>query len=474
MTFNSYTFAIFFLLVLVLDRWLASWTIRKFALLVLSYLFYCAWNPPFVALLWLSTIVDWHLARWIHRQAHPVTRKLLLIASLATNLGLLGFFKYGNFVLRNLNGLFSWFEWASLPSHLDIVLPVGISFYTFQTLSYTLDVYRRKLTPGKSFLDYALYVTFFPQLVAGPIVRASDFLPQCEAPRRASSAQLGWGLVLLVVGLFNKVVVADTLMAPIADHVFGAASVSSFADAWLGAFAFSVQIFCDFAGYSTCAIGVALCLGFALPDNFRFPYAAIGFSDFWSRWHISLSTWLRDYLYIPLGGNRGGPLRTYYNLMLTMLLGGLWHGASWLFVCWGGLHGLFLVAERLLGKVLARHRLTERRGVAGALMLLTFLLVTIAWVFFRARSLSAAGQMLLAMAGGPLAPELLAWSQAGLVIMVTAAVLAMHAAMRNRTLEELCGRTPIRLNALLLAVLLMLTLFCMGKDGASAFIYFQF
>ncbi|MHC4180894.1 MAG: MBOAT family O-acyltransferase, partial [Planctomycetota bacterium] len=221
-----------------------------------------------------------------------------VLLSLITNLGLLGFFKYGGFLLENFVVLLNTAGIQYEPALPDIVLPVGISFYTFQTLSYTLDVYRGKTRPWMSFLDFALFVTFFPQLVAGPIIRSGDFLPQCIEPRRATGRQLSWGLTLLVLGLFEKIVVADGLLAPISDKVYAQAGEAGFLDAWCGTLAFSGQIFCDFAGYSTCAIGIALCLGFAIQDNFRFPYAAGGFSDFWRRWHVSLSSWLRDYLYI--------------------------------------------------------------------------------------------------------------------------------------------------------------------------------
>ena len=275
------------------------------------------------------------------------------------------------------------------PPALSIVLPVGISFYTFQTLSYTIDIYlsRTKLSP--SFLDFALFVTFFPQLVAGPIVRAVDFLPQLERPRRASSEQFGWGLCLLTLGLFEKIVLSDGILAPVADQIYRATDQVSWAQAWIGTFAFSGQIFFDFAGYSTCAIGAGLCLGFELPTNFRAPYAAMGFSDFWQRWHISLSAWLRDYLYIPLGGNRSSAPRTYVNLAVTMLLGGLWHGASWRFVIWGAIHGFYLMVERIVRRNRGPVR-SESLAVQLATILLTYLMVCITWVFFRAQSLSDA------------------------------------------------------------------------------------
>lgn len=306
MVFNSLTFLLFFAVVTALHYVPLPWRTRKANLLLASYLFYAAWNPPFVLLLWFSTMVDWYLAGRIHQSTDDHRRRWLLSLSILTNLGLLGYFKYGYFVLNNLVGVLSAAGIEYRPADLDIILPIGISFYTFQTLSYTIDVYRRRLTPGKSFLDYALYVTFFPQLVAGPIVRAGEFLPQCLTPRRATGSQFGWGLILLVVGLFQKVVLADTLLSPVVDKVYGAGSGIGTIEAWIGTLAFSGQIFFDFAGYSTCAIGVAMCLGFSLPDNFRYPYGAIGFSEFWQRWHISLSSWLRDYLYVPLGGSRHG------------------------------------------------------------------------------------------------------------------------------------------------------------------------
>jgi len=346
MVFNSLTFAVFFAAVIGLHALSLPWRVRKFNLLLGSYLFYAAWNPPFVVLLWMSTLVDWFVARAMGSAEGKHRRRALLLVSLCTNLGILGFFKYGDFVLENFTALMAVLGVVYQPLELDVVLPVGISFYTFQTLSYTIDVYRGKMRPWGSFLDFALFVTFFPQLVAGPIVRAADFLPQCTEPRRSTRERLGWGLSLLTLGLFEKVSLADGLIAPIVDKVFEKPENLTAIEAWTGALGFSLQIFFDFAGYSTCAIGAAMCLGFDIPRNFRFPYAAIGFRDFWRRWHVSLSTWLRDYLYVSLGGNRKGNERTYVNVMMTMLIGGLWHGASWNFVYWGGLHGLSIASSR--------------------------------------------------------------------------------------------------------------------------------
>ncbi|MCU0621004.1 MAG: hypothetical protein MUC69_05820, partial [Gemmatimonadales bacterium] len=309
MTFNSLTFLAFFAVVVLLHNLPFSWRTKKRNLLAASYLFYAAWNPPFVVLLWLSTALDWQCARWLDATDDRHRRRAILLLSLAGNLGLLAYFKYGGFVLDNVAALAASVGVAWKPPAWDIVLPVGISFYTFQTLSYTLDVFLRRARPATSFLDFALFVTFFPQLVAGPIVRPTDLMPQFAAPRAATRAQVGWGLMLMTLGLFQKIVLADGFLAPVADAVYGSAALVAPLDAWLGTLAFSGQIFCDFAGYTTTAIGASEVLGFSLIDNFRYPYAAIGFSDFWRRWHISLSTWLRDYLYVPLGGNRKRPAR---------------------------------------------------------------------------------------------------------------------------------------------------------------------
>ena len=483
MLFNSLTFLLFFLIILVLHHLPLRWSIKKANLLIGSYLFYAAWNPPFVVLLWISTIVDWFVAQWMARTESPAARWGLLLTSLGTNLGLLGFFKYGNFMLTNFVSIMDALGVHYRPLELNLILPVGISFYTFQTLSYTLDVYRGKARPWHSFLDYALFVTFFPQLVAGPIVRAVQFLPQCIQPRRATPTQLGWGFSLLTMGLFQKVILADHLMAPVADEVYGAAYKVGFLDAWVGTLAFSGQIFFDFAGYSTCAIGIALCLGFSLPHNFHFPYAAIGFSDFWRRWHISLSTWLRDYLYIGLGGNRKGHARTYVNLMLTMLLGGLWHGASWKFVVWGGLHGLYLLAERVVRRLWGQSSWVSRWYGKVFLALLTYYLVCITWVFFRAQDFSAGFALLTTMltglpglrgSGAP-ATSLtvtLAWEQRIPVLAVSVAMLAGHWLLRDRGLEPAWCRLPWWVRALALAFLLFSLI--QTPVGDRAFIYFQF
>ena len=393
--------------------------------------------------------------------------------SVTVNLSMLGFFKYGNFLLENFQWVLARGGIAYQPPHLDLFLPIGISFYTFHSLSYTLDVYRGVLKPTKSLRDFVLAVSFFPQLVAGPIVRAADFLPQLEAPPKPQQGRFFWGLLLMTLGLFEKIVLADTLLAGSADTVFGYGGPVLALDAWTGVIAFSGQIFFDFAGYSTCAIGAALCLGFHLKDNFRFPYAAIGFSDFWRRWHISLSTFLRDYLYIPLGGNRVGAARAMVNLMIVMFIGGLWHGAAWTFVVWGLIHGSCLVIERLSKVVVGEAAWANHLPVNLLLGLGTYFVVCIAWVFFRASNFTVAARMLRGMVGGhPHGDALLcdardppgrnrdAWSDLA------------HWSLRDTSLEAAVARMPVWLIAGIWT--LMPRAIILTQGNGNAFIYFQF
>jgi len=467
--FNTYLFACFFAVVLAIHHAPINWTAKKVALLVESYIFYAAWDPIFVVLLWASTVIDWFVAKAMAQSEVPRTRRALLLVSLGFNLGLLAYFKYAGFLTRSLAALLDAIGIAWTPPIHDVVLPIGISFYTFMTISYTIDVYRRRAAPARSFLDYALYVTFFPHLVSGPIVRATELVPQFEAPRRATGPQFGWGLALLVLGLFEKVVVADGFLAPVVDGVYQLERAGTL-DAWVGTLAFAGQIFCDFAGYSTCAIGVSLCLGFWLPENFRFPYAAIGFSDFWRRWHISLSTWLRDYLYIALGGNRGGALRTHVNLVLTMVIGGLWHGASWTFVAWGALHGLYLVGERVVKRLVPPSPIWSTAPARILLALLTFALVCFAWVFFRAQTFGQAFQICGAMLG--IGGEVAAHPTWLVALVPVALLLLAHGLLRRTTLEAVVARMPPVLVASVLAILVLAILLFPGVD--RAFIYFQF
>jgi len=471
MLFNSLIFLLFLAIVLALHHLPLPWKAKKLNLCLASYVFYAAWNPPFVILLWISTLIDWLAGKRIAAARTPGARKGFLALSLTVNLALLGFFKYGGFLLDNFTALLELAGIHFRPAAPGIVLPVGISFYTFQSMSYSLDIYRGKLKPWPSFLDFALFVTFFPQLVAGPIVRAAEFLPQCVRERRATAEQLGWGLTMITLGLFGKVILADTLAAPVADAVFAAPASTGFVDAWIGTLAFSAQIFFDFAGYSTCAIGTALSLGFILPENFRFPYAALGFSEFWRRWHISLSSFLRDYLYFGMGGSRKGALRTTVNAAVTMLLGGLWHGAAWHFVIWGGIHGVLLAVERAVKSFFSTRIDVSGPGVRPALMLLTYFFICLTWVFFRAEDTGAAFILLNAMAGGQdggILPVSAVWR----ISVITVLLLGGHWYLRDLDFKATLARMPWWLRSAVVAVLLLSLTLVPGDD--RAFIYFQF
>jgi len=464
--FNSLSFLVFFAVVFSLHQCLPVGTGRKLLLLVASYAFYAAWNPPYLLILLFSTMLDWLLARLIWRERGAGKRRALLVVSLIANLSLLGFFKYGDFALHNFQGLLATVGVAYVPPAWNIVLPVGISFYTFASLSYTIDVYRREIEADTSLADYALFVAFFPHLVAGPIVRARALLPQIAHPPKATAQQIGWGLTIVMIGLFFKSVLADTLLAPVADAVYDAPGSYHGVAALAGILGFAGQIYFDFGGYSLCAIGLALCFGYAFPDNFRAPYAARGFSDFWRRWHISLSTWLRDYLYIPLGGSRGGELATRRNLMLTMLLGGLWHGASWMFVTWGALHGAYLVAERSLR---ARFPMCfEGKTADAVLTVLTFTLVCLAWIPFRAPDLWTCVALLdgLRQPAGAVANQWMA-------IVLMLCTVAWHWRTRDIALEEVAAAWSPAVRTSLITLCLVGVFLASGGDD-RAFIYFQF
>jgi len=316
-------------------------------LLMASCFFYGSWNWRFLFLLFLTIAIDYFISLKIYNSEDSEKRKKFLLLSIVANLGVLGFFKYFNFFSESFQALANSLGFNLQPHLLNIVLPVGISFYTFQSLSYTIDVYRKELKPAKSIFDFALFVTYFPQLVAGPIERATHLLPQVLQPRKITLEQFYEGCYLIFWGLFQKIFIADNL-AKMVNPVFSAAAPYDGVKVLSALYAFAFQIYCDFAGYSNMARGLGKCMGFDIMVNFNLPYFATNPRDFWRRWHISFSTWLRDYLYIPLGGNQKGPLITYRNIALTMLLGGLWHGANWRFVIWGGYQGLLLIIHRLL------------------------------------------------------------------------------------------------------------------------------
>lgn len=387
MLFYTWPFAILFAILIVALRATHSETRKKLFLLIASYVFYMWWNPAFILLIVFSTLLDYTIGHFLSTTSTPSRRKLYLIFSLAGNLGLLGIFKYFNFFSDNLFLILQLFGYAPNWTSLNIILPVGISFYTFQTMSYTIDVYRRAMEPTKSPLDFALFVAFFPQLVAGPIVRAADFLPQLRKSTSLSCTPDTFFLILR--GLIKKVLIADNLSSFV-DPIFAAPTTWPSLVLLLATVSFSVQIYCDFSGYSDMAIGFARILGYKLPLNFNKPYFARNPSDFWRRWHISLSTWLRDYLYISLGGNRQGTWKTYRNLLLTMVLGGLWHGASWNFVLWGAMHGFMLIGHRIF--IASRKLFTggQRWFASRSWTVLSWMamqyLVLLSWVAFRLRN----------------------------------------------------------------------------------------
>jgi D-alanyl-lipoteichoic acid acyltransferase DltB (MBOAT superfamily) len=470
MLFHTLQFWIFFAVVMLLFyrlpfRW------GKIALLIGSYFFYTQWDARFTVLILASTILDYTLGLLIAR-APVAHKKPLLVLSVVSNLGILGFFKYYNFFETSLAQLL-----AISPDTLalKIILPVGISFYTFKSMSYTIDVYRGRLSPVHNFWDYALFVAFFPELVAGPIVRADVFFPQLFGWKRPSTVDVLDAINLILWGLVKKMVFADRF-APIADTYFGSVSTHPGpVAAWTGTLAFAMQIYFDFSGYTDIARGCALLLGIKFPLNFVRPYLAQNIGEFWRRWHMSLSAWLRDYLYISLGGNRKGSIKTYRNLMLTMLLGGLWHGASWTFVVWGGYHGLLMVLHRLFVWTTGRAHVAGPLGapaLAPAKILVTLFFVLISWVFFRAASFGDAALIVQAMFSGPWqwSSSVLTSTSVGLIALATTvAVIEERYALLSRLYQT---RAAYRVASY---VALLFTLELLAVRGQQIpFIYFQF
>ncbi len=388
MLFHQPRFLVFFLIVFAVHWWLRRPRLRKLWLLAASYFFYAAWDWRFLSLIAACTAAGYLAGRMMSRQGPPGGRKLWLVLSLVANLGILGFFKYFNFFVDSGLELLIWLGLPAMERTLSVLLPVGISFFTFQTVGYTIDVYRDRVPACTDVWDFALFVAFFPQLVAGPIVRAGTLLPQLARPRSWAAVDVRGCLVLLLFGFVKKACISDHVSV-VVDAVFADPAGYTAASVWLATLYYAVQIYCDFSGYTDMAIACAGLLGYGLPPNFRFPYFSANVSEFWSRWHISLSSWLRDYLYIPLGGNRGSRAFVYRNLMITMLLGGLWHGAGWNFVLWGGLHGAALVVHRFW-----RERTADRPSpgplARGLCILATFYWVSLLWIPFRAGGISQA------------------------------------------------------------------------------------
>ncbi len=438
----------------------ARW--RSLTLALASYVFYGWWRPDFVLLMWFSTILDFTCGKRIERARSRGERgKPWLLLSITLNLGLLGYFKYANFGIESLNILLEGLGYSNI-RWTEVILPVGISFYTFQTLSYTVDVYRGQAPPVRTLRDFMCYVAMFPQLVAGPIVRYNLVAEQLHS-RTHTWDKFGRGVLAFQAGLAKKILIAD-LLAEVADQAFAANSLGV-ADSWIGSLAYTLQIYFDFSGYSDMAIGLGLMMGFQLPINFNRPYASVSITDFWRRWHISLSEFLRDYLYIPLGGNQKGKRRTYINLALTMLIGGLWHGAAWTFVAWGAYQGFWLILERLSGK---RSLFDWLPGAGGRL--LTFALVIFGWVLFRAGSLGAAGARWGEMLGlGQDAEPLLLIRPMHMI----AAGLALAILWLTPTTQRLIKNPPV-LWMLAMQPIFLLSLIQLHYQDHVPFLYFQF
>lgn len=488
-------FVAFFLIYLLVVNKLKM---RSVYLLAFSLFFYYKTGGWYFSLLIFSTIVDYALGWRIGKSDHKYSRKFWLIMSILVNLGLLGFFKYSHFIVGEINAYFgtnleavNWFYWFSnsyFGSSFDItqiILPVGISFYTFQTMSYSIDIYRRKIEPLKSIVDFGFYVSFFPQLVAGPIVRASEFIPQIYKKYSLTKAQFTKSTLLILGGLVKKIVISDYIAINYVDRIFDAPLRYSGFENLLGIYGYALQIYCDFSAYSDIAIGIALLLGFTLPDNFNAPYSATNITEFWRRWHMTLSRWLRDYLYISLGGNRKGKVRTLINLMLTMLIGGLWHGASIRFIIWGGLHGFGLVIHKLYLRLFPR--LSSSRNLLWRLIswFITFQFVAFCWVFFRATDMSSCFDMMGQVknvfydsSAGEWTSlqhylEVLVSTKEVLIVVVIGFLLHWIPKSIEHKIQAIMQKIPVFFYPVIVLVVAML-LFQFSKVELSPFIYFQF
>ena len=467
MLFPTLAFGVFFLVV-----YFTAWSLdrengrRKLFLLLASWVFYAQWDWRFVALLIASAVLNWGVAVLVDRADAEGRRKWLVGLGVAANLIILGFFKYYGFFVEQAGELLTRFGWERDLPLLQVILPVGISFFTFQGISYVVDVYRRKTPLARSLLDVMLLMSFFPHLVAGPIVRASDLLPQFELAPRLTREMATHGLLLIGWGLFKKTVIASELSVRLVDPVFFDPSAYGALDLTAAVYAYAVQIYCDFSAYSDMAIGIAALLGYSFPRNFDQPYRARSMQDFWRRWHISLSSWLRDYLYVPLGGGRKGLVRSCLNVFITMLLGGLWHGAAWTFVAWGALHGGVQVVERL-----GRSVLGDRKGPPAWLgVLITFHIVCLGWILFRAETFGMAMEVLAGLgrfeAATLVTPFLTALIVGG---------LAMHW-LPPRAVEGMATwlKPAPSLTMGLLVGAMILLVEAVRPEGVAPFIYFQF
>ena len=462
-------FAAFVAVYLLLQR---KTTARLLFVTAFSYYFYYKSSGTYFFLLAIVTVCDFLIAHYIYKVSAQWKRKLLVTLSLCIDLGLLCYFKYTNFfgsVIASVTG--------GTFTPLDIFLPVGISFFTFQSLSYTIDVYRRQIVPLTNLLDYAFYVSFFPQLVAGPIVRARDFIPQIRRQLFVSREMFGRAIFLIAGGLFKKAVISDYISVNFVDRVFDAPTLYSGVENLMAVYGYALQIYCDFSGYSDMAIGIALLLGFQFNINFNSPYKSASVTEFWRRWHISLSSWLRDYLYISLGGNRKGKIRQYVNLIITMFLGGLWHGAAWNFVFWGLLHGVALACHKFFRSIMGRDKTYQSTGFRRFMaILLTFHFVCLCWIFFRSSSFSTALDVFTQIGTNfhaAVFTQLLAGYKGVFFLMLLGYLLHFMPDKLEAGATRLVIRMPLLLQALLIVTIIYIVI-QVKTAGIQPFIYFQF
>jgi alginate O-acetyltransferase complex protein AlgI len=465
MIFSSWDFFFFFMVTLFAIHWTKSNTFKKGILLISSYYFYAYWDYRFVFLMFVMSLVNYHIGIKIEKCETTQTKKNWLICSVIFNLTILGFFKYFNFFITSANTLLTNLHFK-MPL-LDIILPIGISFITFEVMSYVIDIYRGHNKSAATFWDLALLVAFFPHLVAGPILKPSHFLPQLEKDIIIKWQNIERGLQIFVLGLFKKIIIADQL-ALFVDPVFQYPSDYSSTTIWLAVIAYTIQIYCDFSGYTDMAIGAAKCLGFEIPNNFNMPYISRNITEFWRRWHISLSTWLRDYLYVSLGGNRRGKMRQYINLIIVMLLGGLWHGASWNFVVWGGLHGIALAVHKLYSQLFKTSRWNSRLYDLVC-WLVTFIFVCVAWVFFRSSSFETSWYIIRKMFY--LVPPVgIQWYAASLLSIIPLMVLGHYLGTKREDYYLKLTSFP----GLVAIIFILFGIIFFAPINTSPFIYFQF
>lgn len=476
MLFNSMAFAIFLPIVFAL-YWLIPKRFRWLLLLIASYYFYMSWNPKYIVLILTTTLVSYSAALILEKAAQPFLRRVTVALTLFVCLGILFFFKYFNFFSDSFVALMARFSIRLHPATLKVLLPVGISFYTFQTLSYVIDVYRGTVKAERHFGIYATFISFFPQLVAGPIERTSNLLPQIKEPPKALDYEsAAYGLKLMAWGFFKKLAIADAV-AVYVDAVYGSLAACTGLDLLLGIFFFTIQIYCDFSGYSDIAVGTARLFGIRLMTNFKSPYFSGSIKEFWSRWHISLSTWFRDYIYIPLGGNRCRKFRHYLNLLLTFLASGLWHGANWTFVVWGGIHGLAQIGENAL-HLPQKNPGKFRKAVSVAAV---FLFCNLAWVFFRAESIADAWYVISHLFGclfsgaglGHLTIQLTMLHLAKIMVCIVLLSVYDLCSLRVDVIGWLSGKKLVVRWAVYILFIWML-LFFMPTSGTGEFVYFQF